>query len=145
MTPDDAQLTLEKILGFTIERVEQASAGVEEGKVIGTNPAAGKTAEKGSTVELLISTGPEPVVPVEVPSVLGLQRDEAAKLLEDAGFVVQINGVEAADVEPGTVLDQDPGAGVKADLGSTVTITVAVEPEPPTASGSPDAALATSP
>lgn len=123
-TPDEAQQTLEN-LHFKVERVEQASADVEEGKVIGTDPAAGEKAEQESTVKLLISTGPEQA---EVPSVIGLQRADAENQLNTAGFTVDISKFDTADAQPGTVLEQDPVAGTTAEPGSIVTITVAEAP-----------------
>jgi serine/threonine-protein kinase len=124
-TPDDAKAQLED-LGFKVQVVDQASADVEKDHVIGTNPAAGANPNKGSTVKLLVSTGPEQVA---VPSVVGKQRNDAENILRDAGFQVQINEVEAPDEKAGTVLDQNPGAGAKVDPGTTVTLTVAKQPQ----------------
>ena len=124
-TPDQAKAQLED-LGFKVQVVDQASADVENDHVIGTNPAAGANPEKGSTVKLLVSTGPEQV---PVPSVVGKQRNDAENILRDAGFQVQINEVEAPDEKAGTVLDQNPGAGAKVDPGTTVTLTVAKQPQ----------------
>jgi eukaryotic-like serine/threonine-protein kinase len=125
LTPDDAQAKLED-LGFKVQVVNQASADVEKDHVIGTNPAAGAKPKKGSTVKLLVSTGPEQVA---VPSVVGKQRNDAENILRDAGFQVQVNEVDAPDEQPGTVLDQDPGAGAKVDPGTTVNLTVAKQPQ----------------
>jgi eukaryotic-like serine/threonine-protein kinase len=124
-TPDEAKAQLED-LGFKVQVVDQASADVEKDHVIGTNPAAGANPKKGSTVKLLVSTGPEQV---PVPSVVGKQRNDAENILRDAGFQVQINEVEAPDEKAGTVLDQNPGAGAKVDPGTTVTLTVAKQPQ----------------
>jgi serine/threonine-protein kinase len=124
-TPDQAKAQLED-LGFKVQVVDQASADVEKDHVIGTDPAAGAKLRKGSTVKLLVSTGPEQV---GVPSVIGKQRDDAENILRDAGFKVQINEVDAPDEQQGTVLDQNPGAGAKVDPGTTVTLTVAKQPQ----------------
>jgi serine/threonine-protein kinase len=124
-TPDDAKAELED-LGFKVQVVNQASADVDKDHVIGTNPAAGAKPKKGSTVKLLVSTGPEQVA---VPSVVGKQRNDAENILRDAGFQVQVNEVDAPDEQPGTVLDQDPGAGAKVDPGTTVNLTVAKQPQ----------------
>jgi plastocyanin len=55
---DVAQQFLEGF-GFVVDPVEQASAEVEIDRVIGTQPAAGEKAKKGSIVKMLVSTGPE--------------------------------------------------------------------------------------
>ena len=44
--------------GFTVTTKSQASATVPAGNVISTNPTAGTKAAKGSSVEILVSTGP---------------------------------------------------------------------------------------
>jgi hypothetical protein len=133
LTPKEAQRVLEAI-GFKVETAEEASNDVEKDKVIRTEPNAGTTAEKGETVKLVISMGPEPVdgespsdEAVEVLPVVGLQREDAESRLSDAGFTVEIQ-FETADEQPGTVLGQDPGAGTLAEPGSMVTITVAEAP-----------------
>jgi beta-lactam-binding protein with PASTA domain/tRNA A-37 threonylcarbamoyl transferase component Bud32 len=60
---------------------------------------------------------------VLVPTVIGKQEAAARTVLEQAGFEVAVRTV-AKDSPQGTVLEQDPGAGERADDGSTVTITV---------------------
>ncbi len=127
MSADAAAAALQG-LGFDVQRVEQASAEVDEGNVIGTNPEPGSRAPKGSTVKLLISTGPEQV---EVPDVRNKQVDDAKSILADKGLGVNVNETEFADAQPGTVLDQSPSPGSSVDAGSTVSLTVAKEPSQP--------------
>jgi eukaryotic-like serine/threonine-protein kinase len=127
MSADAAAAALQG-LGFDVQRVEQASAEVDEGNVIGTNPEPGSRAPKGSTVKLLISTGPEQV---EVPDVRNKQVDEAKSILADKGLGVNVNETEFGDAQPGTVLDQSPSPGSSVDAGSTVSLTVAKEPSQP--------------
>ena len=56
-------------------------------------------------------------------------RDEAERLLEDAGLQVAVTEREDADKEPGTVLAQDPGGGhARSTKGATVKLTVAKAP-----------------
>jgi penicillin-binding protein 1A len=65
-----------------------------------------------------------------VPSVIGLDRQAATSALHDAGFVVATVFVQS-DLQPGTVIAQDPGGGSRLILTGTVTITVAKgAPEP---------------
>lgn len=129
LTEDEARQVLHP-LPLKVMRVDETSDDVKEGQVIRTKPAAEEQAKEGATVKLFISTGPEPVPACVVPSIVGLQVDDATQMLEDAGCTYQINESEAPDVEPGTVLDQDPSAGATAAPDSIVTITVAVEPSP---------------
>jgi serine/threonine-protein kinase len=78
---------------------------------------------KGETVTVVVSTG---APQVEVPDVLEKSEDSARKKLEDAGFTVKVTAVES-DATPGTVTEQDPEGGTKADKETEVTITVAKE------------------
>lgn len=59
---------------------------------------------------------------VEVPRVIGMQRNKATQLLKRAGFEVQVTKVLGGYF--GTVRFQDPDGGSKAPRGSTVTITI---------------------
>ncbi|HEY5154537.1 MAG TPA: Stk1 family PASTA domain-containing Ser/Thr kinase [Acidimicrobiales bacterium] len=45
-------------LGFKVSETEQSSTSVASGRVIGTNPAAGKQATPGSVITIIVSTGP---------------------------------------------------------------------------------------
>ena len=76
-------------------------------------------------VQVTISTGP-PRVPV--PSIEDLAAPGARKAIEDAGFEVRVEKVAKTDVDPGTVLGVSPETGTRAQLGSTVTLTVARAP-----------------
>jgi beta-lactam-binding protein with PASTA domain/predicted Ser/Thr protein kinase len=60
---------------------------------------------------------------VLVPTVIGKSQPEAEAILAGAGFEIAITSVPS-DNPPGTVTEQDPPAGSRAEEGSTVTITV---------------------
>jgi beta-lactam-binding protein with PASTA domain/predicted Ser/Thr protein kinase len=110
-------------LGLVVDRVvRQADETVPERRVIRSSPAAGQTVDKGSGVTLFVSSGP-PQEPV--PDVVGLTEQEAKRTLGNQGFEVDVIEEGSDAVEPGTVLRQDPAAGVEADPGATVTIVVA--------------------
>jgi serine/threonine-protein kinase len=114
--------------GFETTTRQQASNDVAAGLVIGTDPAAGTLADRGSLVTLIVSTGP---ATVEVPDVGGQTEQEATAALQAAGFGVDVNEEEVEDEnDVGIVLSQDPAANREAALGSTVTITVGVAPPP---------------
>jgi len=59
-----------------------------------------------------------------VPSVFELQRDEAVRTLENAGFVVKLTYQENTRTAEGAVSSQTPPGGSRAEVGSTVTLTV---------------------
>jgi beta-lactam-binding protein with PASTA domain/tRNA A-37 threonylcarbamoyl transferase component Bud32 len=108
-----AQNTLQAA-GFSVQVVPTPSETVAAGKAIGTDPAGGSKAPKGSTVKLQVSQGPTMVA---IPSVVGQQCGAGAGQLTSAGFNVAITGNQA-----GTVTTQNPGGGSAAP-GSQVGIT----------------------
>ena len=62
-----------------------------------------------------------------VPDVTGMTTEDAEKAIADAGFAVgSVEGSAVADVDEGVVLAQDPEAGVKAEEGAEINITVSV-------------------
>ena len=63
-----------------------------------------------------------------VPSVEGLQLEQAVDRLESEGFDVDIS-TEPSDAPENTVFAQDPAAGAEADEGSTVSISVSGGPD----------------
>ena len=62
-----------------------------------------------------------------MPNVVGKTQDEARSALDD--FKVTVIPKEDDEAEPGTVLAQDPAARGRAARGSTVRLTVAIEPK----------------
>ena len=108
--------------GFRAKETERASADVAKDKVIESSPDGGQRLDKGEEVTLIISTGPADAT---VPDVLRQSREEATGTLEDAGFEVTVKTTERDDVDPGTVVRQDPAGDQERPQGSTVTITVA--------------------
>ena len=118
---DEAEQQLEDA-GFK-SRVERTfSDQVRNGRVVGTSPEAGATLERGSTVTLLVSRGPEQV---EVPELTGDSEENARSALESAGLRVGEITREESDEAPGTVLEQSPGPGETVDKGAAVALTIA--------------------
>ncbi|TCC50123.1 Stk1 family PASTA domain-containing Ser/Thr kinase [Kribbella capetownensis] len=114
----DANRQLRK-LGLQVGRTEQYDEKVPEGNVISQTPNTGTLFAKDK-VQLVVSKGP----PLQdVPDVKRKSLADAQKILTDAGFIVK---VEKAPFNLGLniVAAQNPGAGKKAQPGSTVVITV---------------------
>ena len=120
----DAQALLERT-GFVTTKRYAPSTEIAAWHAVETDPAVGTRVKRPAHVQLTISTGP-PRRPV--PSVDGLGGAEARKALEDAGFTVKVDRQGKTDVEPGTVLAVSPEPGTRAQVGSTVTLTVARAP-----------------
>jgi serine/threonine-protein kinase len=90
--------------------------------VTGQDPAAGKVIEKGSRVRINYSSGP---ANVRVPSVIGLQFDQASAALQGQGFAVARRDVDS-ERPKGEVVDQSPSD--QAPKGSTITLSVSRGP-----------------
>ena len=78
----------------------------EAGTVTDASEKEGSEIPEGSIVTLTVSGSKG----IEVPDVLGHQRDEAIEILETAGLYVSVKEVASAEVETGLVIGQDPAA-----------------------------------
>jgi serine/threonine-protein kinase len=135
MTRDRAGATLADA-GLTTGKVTRVqSAEGPEGTVVGQDPDAGSRVDEGATVDLEVAGPPEPTAtPVAVPDVVGSSQAGAEAQLTGAGFVVVVREAESETVSSGSVVSQDPQAGVMATAGSRVTIVVSTGAPAPTAS-----------
>ncbi|MEU5307865.1 Stk1 family PASTA domain-containing Ser/Thr kinase [Streptomyces sp. NPDC021562] len=108
---------------LVLATTSKTCADQPKGSVCDQDPKAGTDVKKGSTVNLVISTGAPKVV---VPSVVGQNIDDATNTLEGDKyhFVVKTKQRTSGE-DPGTVLDQDPALGAEVQKGSTITLTVA--------------------
>ena len=111
--------------GLEAKFTEEPNATVAAGLVISQDPAAKTDVDKGSTVEVVVSTGVERV---EVPDVVGKPRAEAEAALTAAGLKVTVNEVESEEAATGTVIAQNPAARTEVDRDSMVTLDVAKSP-----------------
>ncbi len=114
--------------GFQVTTSTQSSSTAKAGDVISEDPAGGSQASSGSTVALVISSGPANTTTTPtatVPSVTGQQASAASGALTAAGFKVnQTTRNVTNQSKDGLVVSQTPGGGSSANKGSTVTITV---------------------
>jgi beta-lactam-binding protein with PASTA domain len=117
---DDAEQTV-KEAGFRVRVREAFSDDVPEGDVISVSPPPGEPLQRGRTVTLVVSKGPEGVV---VPSLVGLKREEAERQLADTGLTAEVTERETTQ-PPGTVMAQEPASGTRVNKGTAVRLTVA--------------------
>ncbi len=104
---------------------QQYSDTVPSGQVISQNPAAGQTVDAGAQVSLVISQGQKPPAKVAVPAVTGMSEATAVSTLSAAGLLPTVTEVATADpAQVGVVMQQNPAAGTKVNVDSTVSITV---------------------
>ena len=95
-------------------------------QVVRQDPKPGEQVAEGSTVVLTVSKGVEQV---EVPGVVGQDRDSATAQLQGEGFQVEVVEAPSSQTPEGLVSAQSPGAGALAARGSAVQITVSTGPE----------------
>ena len=117
-TQAQAQVLLEDA-GFEVE-VRPAPSCNEPDTVVEQNPAAGKEAEEGSSVEITVSTGAQ----VAVPTVKGLPEATAAKRLQQEQLLVRTRQAFSTKVKPGRAIGTKPGAGNEVECQSPVTLLV---------------------
>ncbi len=118
-------------LGLVVgDPVEEPSNDIGAGRVIRTDPPAGTSVEEGSTVTLIVSSGPAPVA---VPDVIGQTESQATDTLQAQGFTRSVELVEVAfgSADDGRVVSQSPSGGQPAPAGSNVVIRVGKEAAPP--------------
>ena len=102
-------------------KTPQSNSSVPAGEVVSTDPKAGASVAKNSTVNLFYSSGP--VATAVVPVVTGKQLTQAIALLQAANLGYTIHNV-TSNQPVGTVLDQDPAAGQRIPETKKVALTV---------------------
>jgi serine/threonine-protein kinase len=92
---------------------------VPVGLVISQNPAGGSQAPQGSSVSLVVSSGP---AMVSVPALAGMTEPEARTVLGAAGLATgSVTTGNSATVPAGNVISQDPAAGASVLPGTAVS------------------------
>ena len=116
---------------------------VEKGRIIRQSPEAGEVIQKGDTVSLVVSRGPQMM---EMPDIIGQTQDSAVQELATKGlnatcFTVVNDGSEAA----GCVVSASEDAGSMVEVGTTIVLYIAGDvpadapagPEAPSDTGTP--------
>lgn len=98
---------------------EDNSDTVPAGNVIRQNPAGGNSVEKGTTVSLVLSKGPNQV---KVTDVVGHEESRAINELQADGFQVVVKDEYSDEIQKGLVVRMSPDRGKPVAPGSTVTI-----------------------
>ncbi len=136
LTERDATAAVQA-LGLAFEIETEFSDEVDRGRVIRSTPEADAELPIGSTVTIVISDGPEPVV---VPNLVGLTLEAAQTRLDQEGLIlVQGSSVEVADPnQVGRVVSHNPPEGSNVLRGDSILVTIGVAPPPTTAPPPPD-------
>ena len=130
LTQADAELKLADA-GLIAAVTTETSTTVPAGSVIRQDPSAGKKVDKGSAVNLVVSSGsPSPTASptpdgVAVPNVYGMDANAAAAQVSAEGLTVAFKQKGGTGQPPGTVVGIQPDEGTIVPPGSTVTLVIA--------------------
>lgn len=102
---------------------------VDLGAVVSTSPRIGTSVKPGTTVDIVVSKGPQPV---PVPDVVGLRLNGARAALADSGLKVDVTEKFSNSVADGVVISAKPKAGTVVNSGSRVSLVVSKGPPPVT-------------
>ncbi len=125
MTKAEVEAKAEE-LNLEIEFLEEVyNKDVEEGKVISQDPIFRENfnIKEESVVKILISKGQEKTV---VPKVIGEQKEEATRLLEEANLLVEIEEIVSETVEKNVVISQSIKENEEIFAGETVKLQVSI-------------------
>jgi serine/threonine-protein kinase len=132
-TQADAEIALAEA-GLNLGSVTpEASATVPAGSVVRQDPAAGEQVDKGSSVNIVVSTGPPSPSPtptvspsgVAVPNVYGMQSSVAEQELIALGLTAAFRQKAGTGQQAGTVVRVKPDTGTVVPTGSTVLLVIA--------------------
>ncbi len=109
--------------GLVVTTVERVDEVIPAGVVIDTNPPPNTLVQRGSTVELIVSSGPGQV---RVPPLVGLTEGQARNSLDEEGLGVDVSyqELEPGAPEDGTVLEQSIPPTQEVDRGTVISIVV---------------------
>jgi beta-lactam-binding protein with PASTA domain len=117
-----ARLGLPDLPGLALGAVSERADAAPAGTILVQTPLAGSRASLYATVNVVVSAS----APHSVPQLVGLTQSAAVAAVAAAGFSVGRTLARASeDAPPGTVVDQDPAAGVPWPSGGRLSMTVA--------------------
>jgi len=111
---------------------QQPSATVPAGRVSSQNPTAGVGVAAGTSVNLVVSTGPVPPpgpTTVTVPNVVNQTQSAATAAIQGAQLILgTVSQQSSTTVAAGSVISQNPAAGSSLATGSAVSLIVSTGP-----------------
>lgn len=110
---------------FNFQTKEEYNSDYAEGVVIKQGTQEGASVEKGTTIILTVSRGPQMKY---VPDVTNRTYEDAETELKKYGFIVNKITKPDDDVAKDSVISTDPAAGTEAPKGSTITVFVCSGP-----------------
>jgi serine/threonine-protein kinase len=121
LTPQEAQGRLAEAGLGVGETSGTYTDAVPPGMIVSTHPACGVDIERGSSVTLTLSKGPEMVA---IPSLLGHAEADALAALRAQGFQVELQQAYDESVGAGLVCAMEPAPDTSVARGSRIAVTV---------------------
>ena len=122
----EALLTLDNA-GFEVEVENSTSDMVSKDFVISTSPAVGEKISAGSTVYLIVSSGPE-ISDVTMPNLIGLSEEAAINKLQNAGLSFGSSEHVSSEYDAGTVIWQNVSAFTEVEEHTKIQLRVSTGP-----------------
>jgi serine/threonine-protein kinase len=117
-----------KFSNVTSKAAKSEDANTKPGEVLSIAPSEGETVPLDTKITVRYATGKS-----EVPDFDGLSRSAAVRTANGAGFGDPVFVErQTSKGTPGTVIAQSPRAGANVDRDTTIRLTLAVQPPPPT-------------
>lgn len=131
------------IVGYDLENVEELvqEYGFElggrtteqsdepQGQIISQTPRDGEMAERGSAINIVLSSGPNEET-VQVPNVRGYSQNVALNTIREAGLVIRdIDQQSSDEIEENEVISQSIYPGTEVEIGTEISIVVSTGPE----------------
>lgn len=111
-------------MGFEVVLVSEASSDVGVGEVIKTDPKAGETILKGSTIRLYYAVDASSGELFKMPELEGKSVEEAMKLINEKGLTLSKKEYADSTVAKDYILMQSPSSGSPVRKGDSVILTV---------------------
>ena len=118
--------------GLGIKQAGTASSDtVEKGQIISQDPQDGKTVEKNTTIEVIISSGSagNSENAVDIPNVVGQSETDASAALTAKGFNVTKTTSYSSSVAEGYVISQTPNGDTQGKEGDTIALEISLGSE----------------
>ncbi|KJS20944.1 MAG: hypothetical protein VR72_12720 [Clostridiaceae bacterium BRH_c20a] len=121
--------------GLAVGKVEQQySSKYANGIVMGQFPEAGELVPEKSTIDLVVSKGPEPRY-ISMPPLIGLDLNNVEARLQETGLVLgEVTRQKSELYSYDFVIEQNPIAGKEVFQGSKVNVVLSDGPGPSTQS-----------
>lgn len=120
MTMDEAEKAASAV-DLKVVKVKEVKNDAKTGTIVESNPTAGSSVKKGSTIEVTVSGG-EKIFMVDL---VEDELSDAKSKLESLGLKnIKVKYDYSDEIPEGKVMSQDPNSGVEVDKNTKITLVV---------------------